>query len=434
MLISFGNWKGNFKDNLALAAYRSQVISIIEYGIAVYDPCGAKEDISRKLAKKVDVFINRHLRIMLGMPMYLPVEDMRDMFQYSLFYARWTALRARFYNHLSSCQNTPELIQYDHTCRWTFAIPKGLVLMLEKDKSLRSFFLRLYPKPNSSSTCSNCNEHHAQVNHVMQCYLKKQNILKKKRDYDHPVSDPAWKTKATAIQNELIQNGMFNTIHVTCDASFEADRNNIGHSNIGVIMVTHNTVKKQRFQATHLIIKDSTRAETAGIVSVCKQFTNKHLMIHCDNKPAIRACHQYMTYEENRTNFQRINNCDIIAQGNWFTNTVELFWVPGHANNLLNIECDLMAKLWNTNYPDVDILLQSNMEVTTNPHNPAYFRIKDVFYAEERNRLLPRFTTLKNRCQLELKRLSLDPPTIVDVKTVPFMVTDDEETPELEVG
>lgn len=155
-MIKLGNWKGHYPDQLALAAYRSQVISVVEYGISAFDPC-LKSELCTKLAAKVDVMINRHIRIMLGLPQYLPIEDMHSLFQYCTFAARWTKLRSRFYNHLSSESNTPALIQFTHDCVWKFQLPDCLEKFIASDTTARSFLYRLYAKPDESSICKNCN-------------------------------------------------------------------------------------------------------------------------------------------------------------------------------------------------------------------------------------------------------------------------------------
>ena len=175
-LVKLGNWKSHYPDNLALCAYRSQVINIMEYGLAAFDPC-TNIRVAKELSARVDIMINRHLRIILGMPIYLPIEDMRSLFQYSSFYNRWCELRSRFYNHLSSETNQPDLIQYAHPCPWSFTIVPCIEKLIAVDKTMRSFLLRLYAKPDVSSVCVNCNEHHSHVNQTFQCFLKNQSFL-----------------------------------------------------------------------------------------------------------------------------------------------------------------------------------------------------------------------------------------------------------------
>ena len=133
-------------------------LSVLEYGIAVFAP-RIDKSLAKMLAARVDIMINRHLRMILGLPIYLPVKDMRALFQYDPFYLRWEELRARFYNHLSSEANTPDLIQYQHPSTWKFALPDSLEKLMVKGKTMRSFLYRLFPKLDADSICTSCQQH-----------------------------------------------------------------------------------------------------------------------------------------------------------------------------------------------------------------------------------------------------------------------------------
>ena len=387
MMIGLGSFKGNYTDDAILAAFRSQVISIMEYGLAIHEP-----DI--KLAEKVDKMINRTIRLMLGIPIYFPIDDMRNLFQFGPFIDRWKSLNSRFQIHLATVANDPSNIKFRHPSPWKFTTRPCISKMMEKDISFRAFILRLYAPPTPDAICNKCKNHHENVNSTMQCYLKKQPLLIPKQPKAEEVENPLWLTLATTKQQQFITNNDYLSVDITVDASFEEDEDGVGYSNMGGIAISAESITTYQYKLDHLQIHDSTRAECCGIITMLNDFHNRNLVIHCDSQPAINTCIQYQYYEVDHTNFEHITNCDIVSQGKWADNNVQLEWVKGHSKNLLNNHCDLMAKTHNK-YTPSELQLNNPFPIYFLPRNVHYFRIRQLIFAEERKRLNPLFFDIK---------------------------------------
>ena len=423
-MVQLGNWKSHYPDSLTLAAYRSQCIPILEYGLNIFEVSGEEEDQIKSLAAKVDIMLNRHIRIMVGVPIYIPIPDLHSIFQYGPFYNRWCNLRSRFFNHLSSRANITDLIQYAHNTPWKFQIKPCLMREIEKDKSMRRFILRLYAKPDPRVTCSNCNNHHSKTNQMMQCFLKHSPLIipdSSNQQKDH--KDKDWLTKAREIQQELIQQGDTNVIHITVDSSFERLQVPNGMSNMGAVFISTTRIYKEMLNQDHLNIQDSTRAEACGLARITQHYQGKKLRIYCDSKPALNLCNQYMLYFTNNTQFQHIKHADVIAQGHWFQNEIELTWIKGHARNLINNHCDLLADFHNTSYNPSPLILQTNMSPSSSPIHPTYFRISKLIFALETNKLDPDFHKKRRKYQAEILKTSIPPAP--DCSMISSLFTDD---------
>ena len=100
--------------------------------------------------------------------------------------------------------------------------------------------------------------------------------------------------------------------------------------------------------------------------------------------------------------------------------------IKGHASNPLNINCDAMAALHHTHYPQTSLQLQTTISLTIDirnesldarkVHSEGYFRIRHLIYAAQRKRLLPTFTYLKNSFQQEIMRLSIPIINVVPLR------------------
>ena len=404
-LPKLGAWHGNFKDNPICGVYRSQVISTLEYGLAIFPP-------NEAFSLKIDVMINRHLRMILGIPMSYPIDDLRNLFQFGPFFTRWKQLHVRFSNHLSTKANDPQCIKYDFKHPWAFKIRPCINKLIEDGSISRKFLLRLGAPPSPLAICSRCKAHHPTINHHMQCYMKDQQFLMPKSVKAPPAENSQWQVEAQAIQEQLVRNNEVDTVHITVDSGFEVDQDNIGHSNMGAIIITHDSITTQSYNQQHMIIKDSTRAEVCGITSICKQFINKHLLIHCDSKPALDLCAEFQHYETTDTCFEHINNCDVICQGNWFNNDIEFNWIKGHAKNGLNNQCDAMTSQA-FSYSPVDLVIHSQFDlVEPVPHNKVHWRIRQLIFALEKKRLSPHFFPQMKLCCQQMHLAStgqLDP-------------------------
>ena len=400
MLPTLGAWHGNFKDDPICGVYRSQVISVLEYGLAVYPP-------NEFWAQKIDIMINKHLRMVLGIPMSYPIDDLRNLFQFGPFFNRWMQLHARFSNHISTTMNSPIDIKFDHKQPWSFKTRPSINKLIQEGKISRKFLLRLGAPPSTLAVCSKCGEHHKTINHHMQCYMKGQQFLIPKLHKLPPVENPKWYAEAVEIQHNLLINNQLDVVNITVDSGFEMDEDNFGHSNSGAVIITHNSITTQQFDQSRMVIKDSTRAEVCGLTSICKQFTGKELRFFCDSKPALDLCEEFLHYQENDTCFEHINHCDIICQGKWFENTIVFNWVKGHAANNLNNECDRLTSQSFHPVP-VDLQICSQWPVTAPvPRNPTYWRIRQLIFAAERKRLDPSFFEQMTLCALDMDQASL---------------------------
>ena len=280
-LIRMGIWKGNYKDDLALAAYRSQVIPILEYGVAIFRPTADQ-------ANKVDIMINRHIRTLLGSPMYTPVEDMRTIFQYAPFISRWSNLYARFKNHQADNANKPKDIIYTEPCVWSFQLSNSAEALIQTNPFLRKFFLLIYAPPTSDTICPKCQNHHQYINGYIQCYMKAIPLTIESQDMTRSVESKIWETEANKYRQTLRDTKNHTTVHAWADGSYLRGPSKYGTGNIGTVVVTSKYVKTDFKSANHLRLNSSTGCKVAAIISILQRFHNKTIHIYSDNFTTMR--------------------------------------------------------------------------------------------------------------------------------------------------
>ena len=104
------------------------------------------------------------------------------------------------------------------------------------------------------------------------------------------------------------------------------------------------------------------------MATVCQQFENRQIHFYCDSQPAITLCRHYINRHVTNIKLEHITNGDLISQGKFDKNEVTFDWVEGHAKNLLNNQCDLLAKVQNE-YKEFSIYLNNQLNITFKSSN-----------------------------------------------------------------
>ena len=83
-----------------------------------------------------------------------------------------------------------------------------------------------------------------------------------------------WRSEARFIQQQIRENNIANTVHITVDSSYNKDKSDVGHSNLGAVIITVESIDEIYLNQTHLAVNCSTRAESLGIAYMTKLFDN----------------------------------------------------------------------------------------------------------------------------------------------------------------
>ena len=158
-----GVFSKNFKDSHLLRAIGTFILPCIDYGMNVFKP-------DKKLAKRVNVFLNTTVRQLLSIPFNNPNEDLHTLYNYNDYYLRWADLYSRFQNKLHCKRNNYKKIKYQPKTKMSFTVNKKLANLAVENPFLWRIYKRVYPK--ITKECETCGNRHLYVNQALKCKTK----------------------------------------------------------------------------------------------------------------------------------------------------------------------------------------------------------------------------------------------------------------------
>ena len=151
-----GVFRNGLKEEHLLKAIGSNILPMIEYGLAIIKP-------TKTAAKKVDSFICGVVKNLCSIPRATPNEDVFSMYNFTPFFKRWEQLNANYLNRVSIREEKLELMQYSPKARMGFSKNKMLVKLANDNTFLLRLYKRTFPEPVQHQ-CLACMGEHDHVN------------------------------------------------------------------------------------------------------------------------------------------------------------------------------------------------------------------------------------------------------------------------------
>ena len=338
-LKSFGLFKGGLPIPVVETILTSHILPIVDFGL---QNCSKS---IKKYSSKIDVFIRKNIKSLLGSPMSLPNGLLRNCCDFPTVEGRRQYLHNKHQQHMSwrfgGVWQYPDQAAFKSCSGFKFH--KFLKEHPPDDPIFQMLTWSFKQNNRQIVNCSLCSNNHAYIGAKLKCYSQFNCFLNSassrciRPHTRRQEQDAVYPVPVVEINKDIV---------MVCDASVSTS-----HLGVGVVALTQ-TQSTAESAIKYINTNDSampcsTEMEIAGIGDclnylLCNPYNSAKIV--CDNQSAIQTCQaiqqgkDYSKYQFNNSVIRQIvelknKNID-----------VEFEWVRGHSGFAPNERADALAK------------------------------------------------------------------------------------------